>query len=281
MAMRPSGSNATAWASCRCPADALWGAQTQRAVENFPISGRPMPRAFIRALALIKAGGRARQRGAGPARRRGGRGHRRGRAGSGRRQARRAVPGRRVPDRLRHQHQHECQRGHRAAWHRARLGRAGAPNDRRQHGPEQQRRDSRRRSTSARRCCGASRCCRRWQHLAATLRDEGSARSAHVVKTGRTHLMDAMPVTLRPGARRPGARRSRRASSASRAVEPRLLQLAQGGTAVGTGINAHPEFSARFCAELSQRHGHRRSGPTPACSRHWPRRTRPWNSPAS
>ena len=37
------------------PAHALWGAQTQRAVQNFPISGRPMPRAFIRALALIKS----------------------------------------------------------------------------------------------------------------------------------------------------------------------------------------------------------------------------------
>src|SRR5579871_3995722 len=36
------------------PADALWGAQTQRAVQNFPISGRPMPRTFIRALGLIK-----------------------------------------------------------------------------------------------------------------------------------------------------------------------------------------------------------------------------------
>ena len=37
------------------PADALWGAQTQRAVENFTISGRPMPRGFIRALGLVKA----------------------------------------------------------------------------------------------------------------------------------------------------------------------------------------------------------------------------------
>src|SRR5580658_1908390 len=36
------------------PADALWGAQTQRAVQNFPISGRPLPRAFIRALGVIK-----------------------------------------------------------------------------------------------------------------------------------------------------------------------------------------------------------------------------------
>ena len=36
------------------PADALWGAQTQRAIENFPISGLTMPREFIRALGLIK-----------------------------------------------------------------------------------------------------------------------------------------------------------------------------------------------------------------------------------
>ena len=36
------------------PEDALWGAQTQRAVNNFPISGLPMPRRFIRALGLVK-----------------------------------------------------------------------------------------------------------------------------------------------------------------------------------------------------------------------------------
>src|SRR3954451_20644021 len=39
----------------RVPADALYGAQTARAIENFPISGRPFPRSFIRALALIKS----------------------------------------------------------------------------------------------------------------------------------------------------------------------------------------------------------------------------------
>ncbi|HXS29762.1 MAG TPA: lyase family protein, partial [Steroidobacteraceae bacterium] len=39
------------------------------------------------------------------------------------------------------------------------------------------------------------------------------------------------------------------------AVEPRLTQLAQGGSAVGTGINAHPDFSARFCEELSRATG--------------------------
>ena len=38
----------------KVPEQALWGAQTQRAVDNFPISGLPMPRGFIRALGLIK-----------------------------------------------------------------------------------------------------------------------------------------------------------------------------------------------------------------------------------
>ena len=42
------------------PAGALWGAQTQRAVQNFPVSGRPMPRGFIRALGLVKAAAAAR-----------------------------------------------------------------------------------------------------------------------------------------------------------------------------------------------------------------------------
>ena len=37
------------------PADALWGAQTQRAIDNFHISGRPMPASFVKALALVKA----------------------------------------------------------------------------------------------------------------------------------------------------------------------------------------------------------------------------------
>ena len=37
------------------PADALWGAQTQRAVQNFPISGEPLPRELIMALGAIKA----------------------------------------------------------------------------------------------------------------------------------------------------------------------------------------------------------------------------------
>jgi fumarate hydratase, class II len=61
--------------------------------------------------------------------------------------------------------------------------------------------------------------------------------------------MDAMPVTF---AQELAAWRTQVEKGIERvvAVEPRLLQLAQGGTAVGTGINAHPEFAARFCTEL-------------------------------
>src|ERR1051325_5382987 len=49
----------------KVPADALWGAQTQRAVDNFSISGRAMPRAFIRALGLIKGSAAAVNQGLG------------------------------------------------------------------------------------------------------------------------------------------------------------------------------------------------------------------------
>jgi len=72
-----------------------------------------------------------------------------------------------------------------------------------------------------------------------------------IVKTGRTHLMDAMPVTL--GQELSGWRTQVENGIARlKSVEPRLLALAQGGTAVGTGINAHPQFGARFAAQLEK-----------------------------
>jgi fumarate hydratase class II len=91
------------------------------------------------------------------------------------------------------------------------------------------------------------------RHLAGTIgrrRDE----LAHVVKTGRTHLMDAMPVTL---GQELGGWRTQIEHGVARieSTLPRLHSLPQGGTAVGTGINARPEFAARFAAELSKRTG--------------------------
>jgi fumarate hydratase, class II len=87
------------------------------------------------------------------------------------------------------------------------------------------------------------------------LREVLGARAAEhgdVVKTGRTHLMDAMPITL---GQEISAWQSQIAAAESRleSVMPRLLALAQGGTAVGTGINARPEFGATFARHLAAR----------------------------
>ena len=87
-----------------------------------------------------------------------------------------------------------------------------------------------------------------------TVLDERAAEFGDVVKTGRTHLMDAMPITL---AQELGGWRTQIDNAAARlqSVVPRLVKLAQGGTAVGTGINARPEFGALFARWLAARTG--------------------------
>ncbi|MGH8207604.1 MAG: class II fumarate hydratase, partial [Steroidobacteraceae bacterium] len=87
-------------------------------------------------------------------------------------------------------------------------------------------------------------------HLTGVLRAK-EVEVGGIVKTGRTHLMDATPVTL---AQELSGWRAQIENGAARlsACEPRLLRLAQGGTAVGTGINAHPDFGATFCTELER-----------------------------
>ncbi len=75
-----------------------------------------------------------------------------------------------------------------------------------------------------------------------------------IVKTGRTHLMDATPVRL--GDEIGGwAAQVRNARARIESSLPRLAKLAQGGTAVGSGLNAHPEFGARVAAALAGRTG--------------------------
>jgi fumarate hydratase class II len=87
-------------------------------------------------------------------------------------------------------------------------------------------------------------------HLQQTL-VEKAAKVDHVVVTGRTHLMDAMPVRL---SQEVGAWASQIAHGLDRieATLPRLAKLAQGGTAVGTGINAHPEFGKQLASKLAE-----------------------------
>jgi fumarate hydratase class II len=87
-------------------------------------------------------------------------------------------------------------------------------------------------------------------HLRDTI-DKRAVELADVVKTGRTHLMDAMPLTL-------GQELSGWSAQMTSAIErlddtaPRLLRLPLGGTAIGTGINADKRMPAHACKELTR-----------------------------
>ncbi len=88
------------------------------------------------------------------------------------------------------------------------------------------------------------------RHLQQALDTKANAVDA-IVTTGRTHLMDAMPIRL---SQELGGWASQIGHGIARveAALTRLAELAQGATAVGTGINAHPEFGARIAAKLSE-----------------------------
>lgn len=75
-----------------------------------------------------------------------------------------------------------------------------------------------------------------------------------IIKTGRTHLMDAMPLRM---SQEMGAWscQIRKGINRIHSTLPRIYQIAQGGTAVGTGINVHPNFAHRFAAALSAETG--------------------------
>jgi fumarate hydratase class II len=85
--------------------------------------------------------------------------------------------------------------------------------------------------------------------LRGTLESKAQA-YADIVKIGRTHLQDATPLTL--GQQFSGyVTQLELAGAAIVAAEPAVLQLAIGGTAVGTGLNTHPEFGTRVAAQLA------------------------------
>jgi fumarate hydratase class II len=91
------------------------------------------------------------------------------------------------------------------------------------------------------------------EELAASL-EEKSAEFCDNVKIGRTHLMDATPLTL--GQEFSGyATQVRKSVARVHKAIAALGELAIGGTAVGTGINCHPEFAARVCRLLTERTG--------------------------
>ena len=229
----------------KVPADALWGAQTQRAVENFPISGLRLPRGFIRALALIKQSAAAANARLGlleP------------RLASAIESAAAAVASGAHDDQFPidvFQTGSGTSSNMNANEVIAHLAtRPGAPVHPNDH---------------VNMCQSSNDSIPTAIHVSAVLllREQLLPGLTHlavvigakeielagIVTTGRTHLMDAMPVTL---AQELSGWRTQIENGAARlrATEPRLLCLAQGGTAVGTGINAHPDFSDVFCGEL-------------------------------
>ena len=237
----------------RVPAGPLWGAQTQRAVQNFPISGLRMPRGFIRGLGLVKwaAAGANLELG----------GLDKVRAFAIQRAALEVAEGRHDE----HFPVDVFQTGsgtssnmnaneviaHLATQY---AGYAGGevvhPND-----------DVNRSQSSNDVIPTAI-------HLAAALelRDsllpalgaltralaEKAAQVGDQVKPGRTHLMDALPVTV---GQEMHAWQSQVEDAAQRieGVVPRLHRLALGATAVGTGVNAHPQFAAGAIARIATR----------------------------
>jgi fumarate hydratase class II len=230
----------------KVPADALWGAQTQRAIENFPISGWTLPRGFIRALALVKQAAAAANARLGllePAL-----AHAIARAAA---EVAAGTHDRQFPldvfqtgsGTSTNMNANEV-----IAHLATRGGTVVHPNDHVNMGQSSN-------DVIPTTIHVAAALMLREQllpalgELALTI-GRREQELDQVVKTGRTHLMDAMPVTL--GQELSGWRTQiERGAARLAAVEPRLLALAQGGTAVGTGINAHPQFGACFCSELT------------------------------
>ncbi|KUJ80192.1 class II fumarate hydratase [Microbulbifer flavimaris] len=92
------------------------------------------------------------------------------------------------------------------------------------------------------------------RHLQGALHEKAKSVDG-VVKTGRTHLMDALPLTLSQEIEA-WAAQVELCRERLRSALPRLAQLAQGGTAIGTGLNAHSNFAELFAQKLSANSTH-------------------------
>ncbi|MFD9408879.1 class II fumarate hydratase [Streptomyces sp. NPDC059989] len=235
----------------RVPAHAKWRAQTQRAVENFPISGQRLERAHIEALARIKAAAAAVNAKLGVVDE--------DIAGAIRSAAAEVADGRWDE----HFPVDVFQTGSGtssnmnaneviATLATERLGREVHPND--HVNASQSSNDVFPSSIHIAATAAVTRdLIPALEHLAATLEFKAEEFS-QVVKAGRTHLMDATPVTL--GQEFGGyAVQLRYGVERLRAALPRLAELPLGGTAVGTGINTPPGFSAAVIDEVASATG--------------------------
>ncbi len=235
----------------RVPREALYGAQTQRAIDNFPISGLRMPRSFISALGSIKAVAASVNQELGLL--------------DAARASAIETAAREVEEGLHDSHFpiDVFQTGSGTSTNMnaneviARLASAKSkqaihPND------------------HVNMCQSSNDVIPTAIHVSACLQIHGALLPAldhlvetiaqranelkDVVKTGRTHLMDAMPVSF--GQELSGwADQIRHGRQRVEASLPRLQTLAIGGTAVGTGINAHEEFGERVATKLAELSG--------------------------
>ncbi len=232
----------------RVPADALYGAQTQRAVDNFPISGLGMPRAFIRALGLVKYACAETNRKLGllDAER-----------ADAIKQAALQVAAGEYDDQFpidvfqTGSGTSTNMNANEVIAHLAeQKGCPVHPND---HVNMSQ--SSNDVIPTVIHVSAAleihEQLLPALQHLADSIEAKANTLK-DVVKTGRTHLMDAVPLTLQQEL---NTWRDQISDGMQRLQSglPRLQALPQGGTAVGTGINAHPEFGKGVAAELKNR----------------------------
>lgn len=252
----------------RVPADVLYGASTQRAVLNFPVSGQPVPAGIVRAYALIKTACA------------------RVNAGLGRLDHAAADSIERACDRVAHGlPEHGGWRRHfpvdvfqtgsgtstnmnvnevianlvcvqlgapiGSSKDPAYLARPGAvhPNDHANMGQSSNDTFPTAIHVAASLAIGLE-LLPALHALAAELEAKAKAWDA-VVKIGRTHLMDATPIRLGQEFSGYAAQARQGIARLGRALET-LAELPIGGTAVGTGINAHEEFGRRVCAELTR-----------------------------
>ncbi|MEU1802068.1 class II fumarate hydratase [Streptomyces sp. NPDC019937] len=235
----------------RVPAHAKWRAQTQRAVENFPVSGQRLERAHIEALARIKAAAAAVNAELGVVEED---------MAAAIAEAAAEVAEGRWDD---HFPVDVFQTGSGtssnmntnevlATLATERLGRPVHPND--HVNASQSSNDVFPSSIHvAATAAVTADLIPALEHLAEAL-ERKEAEFAEVVKAGRTHLMDATPVTL--GQEFGGyAAQVRYGVERLRAALPRLAELPLGGTAVGTGINTPPGFPAAVIAELARATG--------------------------
>jgi fumarate hydratase class II len=233
------------------PAGALWGAQTQRAVQNFGLGGMPMPPRFIAALGLVKwaaAQANAELGQLDPVM-----------AEAIATAALEVAAGKHVAEfpvdvfqtgsgTSSNMNANEVI----AALAERHLGSPVHPNDHVNRGQSS--------NDTIPTAIHVAAMLELRQQVLPALEGLGAAiaaaaeRMAGEIKTGRTHLMDALPLRMSDEL---GAWRSQVLDCVERlrSTETRLSRLAQGGTAIGTGLNAHPDFGRRVASLLAERTG--------------------------